>query len=77
MYQDFINVSFKNIEELENKDCFYETKNGLYKLNKKGLLMVKDYCMNNFKLKYTDILKKLFNTEVIELIKTINQNLVH
>ena len=51
MYQDFINVSFKNIEELENKDCFYETKNGLYKLNKKGLLMVKDYCMNNFKLK--------------------------
>lgn len=63
MYQDFINVSFKNIEELENKDCFYETKNGLYKLNKKGLLMVKDYCMNNFKLKYTDILKKLFNTD--------------
>ncbi len=45
MYQDFINVSFKNIEELENKDCFYEAKNGLYKLNKKGLLMVKDYCM--------------------------------
>lgn len=63
MYQDFVNVSFKNIDELENKECFYEAKNGLYKLNKKGLLMVKDYCMNNFNLKYTDIFKKLFNSD--------------
>lgn len=64
MYNDFINISFKNIEDLENKDCFYEAKNGLYKLNKKGLLLIKDYCMNNLNIKYSSIFSTLFKTNI-------------
>mgnify|MGYP004536020093 FL=1 len=62
LLNDFINISFKSIDEVSNKNLFYQSKNEYYKLNKEGLLKVLSYAEEHPKLKVPDIFKDLFST---------------
>lgn len=73
LYNDFINISFKNIDDIENKDCFNEVKSGkfkdLYKLNKKGLNLIEQYCLENYKISsYKVIFKDVFKTDIDNVV---------
>lgn len=63
LLNDFINVSFKSIDEVTNKDLFREEKN-FYKLNEKGLNSIISYCINvdNCRLTYLKILSDVLGT---------------
>lgn len=67
LLNDFINISFKNIEELTNQDCFYQAKNGLYKLNRQGLEKVFEYIYNSDKVILKSLFKKMFNSDIDNL----------
>lgn len=67
LLNDFINVSFKNIDEVSNKDCFNLAHNGLYKLNEKGLNLVFAYCLDKDTIQIKKIFKDLFATDIQNL----------
>lgn len=64
LLNDFINISFKSIEELNNKDDFYETQVKTYKLRESGLNKVFDYCMSKDTLTIKGLFKDLFATTI-------------
>lgn len=61
LLNDFINISFKNIEEIKNQEYVKIEKDSI-KINSNGLLAIKDYCLNNTSLRYTDIFKNILGT---------------
>lgn len=64
MYNDFINIRFKNIDSLRNKDDFY-LENGEYKLNYDGIERVETYLLNNSKISsYKVIFKDLWSITI-------------
>lgn len=64
LLNDFINISFNTIEELDNQNVFYKVNNSTYKLNKEGLNLVFNYCLENNNVTYNNLFKKLFNTTI-------------
>ena len=76
LLNDFINISFKTIEELDNQNVFYKVNNTTYKLNKEGLELVFNYCTQNDNITIKGLLKKLFNTDIenISGFKTDDKN---
>lgn len=64
LLNDFVNISFKTIEGLTNQQAFYQVNNTTYKLNKEGLELVFNYCIENDSVTYSRLFKKLFNTTI-------------
>ena len=64
LLNDFINVSFLNIDEINNKEDFYLTKDKTYKLKESGLNKVFEYCINKENITIKGLLKDLFATNV-------------
>ncbi len=60
---DFINISFIFAEEISNKQ-YISISNDIIKLNKEGLLAIKDYCLNNTSVTYVKILKDVIGTNI-------------
>ena len=67
LLNDFINIGFKNIEDLTNQDCFYLHKNGMYKLNRQGLEKVFEYILDSKTVITKSLFKKLFNCDIENL----------
>lgn len=64
LLNDFINVSFLNIDEINNKEDFYLTNNKTYKLKESGLNRVFKYCLDKENVTIKGLLKDLFATTV-------------
>lgn len=62
LLNDFINISFKSIEELTNQQAFRQVDNQTYKLNSEGLNLVFNYCLEHNKLTINKLFKDLFNS---------------
>lgn len=61
---DFINIRFNSWEEIEDqkKPLYYQEKNKPIKLNKDGLLEIKDYIISNRTTSIPTIIKKVLGT---------------
>lgn len=64
LLNDFINVSFLSIDEINNKEDFYLTDNKTYKLKETGLNKVFEYCLEKENITIKGLLKDLFATSV-------------
>lgn len=61
---DVININFKDIDQLKNKNYFIEAKNS-YKLNKEGITAIKEYIFKNpERIGIKTILKNIFETDI-------------
>lgn len=58
---DFINISFENIEKIEKKE-FINTDIRTNKLNKEGLMIIKDYIFKNKKINIDKMFQELLGT---------------
>ena len=66
MLNDFINISFKSLENMKNSEYIRTDKNS-HKLNRSGLEAIIDYCINNEKATITKLLKEIFATKMDNL----------
>ena len=64
LLNDFINVSFLNIDEINNKEDFYLNYDKIYKLNENGLNRVFEYCITKENVTIKGLLKDLFAMSV-------------
>lgn len=64
LLNDFINVSFLNIDEINKKEDFYLNYDKTYKLNENGLNRVFEYCINKDNVTIKSLLKDLFAMSV-------------
>lgn len=76
LLNDFINISFKNIEDASNQEMFYKLDNNYFKLTREGLELVFNYCINNTNVSLKNLLKNLFNVKIenISGYKTDDKN---
>lgn len=63
LLNDFINIRFKETEEIKNQD-YISVEKDIIKINSKGLNAIKNYCLNNVTLTYKSIFKDIFGTTI-------------